>query len=127
MIQLATCSYAGRREHMGTPVRITLGQPRWPRPPGRERWPFLAELSPRPAYFRRSRETFTAAYLAQLDRLADDIERKFGWLADRFDGPAVLCCFERGPLTDDNWCHRRLAAAWLSDRLGIEIPELDGR
>jgi hypothetical protein len=36
-------------------------------------------------------------------------------------GP-VLCCFERvgGP----QWCHRSLAAAWLSDGLGIAVPEL---
>jgi hypothetical protein len=34
----------------------------------------------------------------------------------------TLCCFERvgGP----QWCHRSLAARWLSDGLGVPVPEL---
>lgn len=122
---LATCSYAGWRPEHGTPVRITLGQPRWPSPPGRERWPFLAELAPRGWYFRAGPEKFAACYLSQLNRFAADIETKLGWLAERYDGPITLCCFERRVQPGD--CHRLLAAEWLRDRLGLDVPELDPR
>ena len=32
----------------------------------------------------------------------------------------ILLCFEAPPL----WCHRRMVAEWLEDRLGVTIPEL---
>jgi hypothetical protein len=88
---LATCSFAAYQPRMGTGVRIALGVPRQ-LPPGRWHWPFVAELAPRPWYFRAAAEKFDRHYLAQLDRLADDIETKLGWLAERY-GPLVLCCF----------------------------------
>jgi hypothetical protein len=122
MTTLATCSFGAYRPTMGIGVRITLGAPRT-LPPGRWRWPYLAELAPRPWYFRAAPEKFGRMYLAQLERFADDILTKLGWLTAEY-GPCTLLCFERrvsGP-TD---CHRRAAAGWLQDRLGIEIPELD--
>ncbi|MBW7996799.1 MAG: DUF488 domain-containing protein [Candidatus Glassbacteria bacterium] len=39
----------------------------------------------------------------------------------------VLLCFEKPPFGDDNWCHRRMVAEWLSDTLGIEVPEYERR
>jgi hypothetical protein len=33
----------------------------------------------------------------------------------------VLCCYERPDA--GQWCHRALAAQWLSDALGIRVPE----
>ncbi len=36
----------------------------------------------------------------------------------------VLLCWERPPLTESNWCHRRLVAEWLADALGVEVPEM---
>ena len=33
----------------------------------------------------------------------------------------VLCCYERAG--SGLWCHRALAAQWLSDALGIKVPE----
>ena len=38
----------------------------------------------------------------------------------------VLLCWERPPLTDANWCHRRLVAAWFKETLGLHVPEADG-
>jgi hypothetical protein len=121
-LDLSTTSYADWRPAMGTPVRITLGMPRQP-PPGRERWIYLAELAPRGWYFRQP--DYARHYLAQLDRHANDIERKLGWLSDQF-GPLVLCCFERRPKTrpitaED--CHRRHFAAWWQARTGQPVPE----
>jgi hypothetical protein len=110
---------------MGAPVRITLGVPRQ-LPPGRWRWPFLSEAAPKPWYFRAGPEKFGRYYLAQLERFADDITRKLGWLAERYPGqPIVACCFERRVTEGD--CHRLLFGRWLQDRLGQEVRELDRR
>jgi hypothetical protein len=122
---ISTCSFAAYQPGMGAGVRITLGVPRQ-LPPGRWRWPYLAELAPRSHYFRAGPEKFAARYVAQLDRLADDIETKLGWLAERYDGPLVLCCFERR-VSGPNDCHRRRWADWWTERTGQPVPELDGR
>jgi hypothetical protein len=36
----------------------------------------------------------------------------------------VICCFERADrLCPGQYCHRALAAAWLSESLGVMVPE----
>jgi hypothetical protein len=122
---IATCSYGAYDPRMGAGVRITLGVPRQ-LPPGRFRWPFLSEAAPKPWYFRSAPEKFDRMYRAQLERFADDIETKLGWLAGRYPGQAlVACCFERRVSEGD--CHRLLLGRWLQDRLGQEVRELDPR
>ena len=37
----------------------------------------------------------------------------------------VLLCWERPPLTTDNWCHRQLVALWFQEHLGAHVPELE--
>lgn len=123
---ITTGSYAGWRPEHGTPVRITLGQPRWPRPPGRERWIYLAELAPRPGYFRAAPEKFDRMFRAQMDRLAADILAKLTWITDEY-GPCSLLCFERRVRPGPQDCHRRIAAEFIENRLGIEVRELDPR
>ncbi len=36
----------------------------------------------------------------------------------------VLLCWERQPLTEGNFCHRRIVARWFLDKLGHEVPEI---
>jgi hypothetical protein len=112
---------------MGAGVRITLGVPRQ-LPPGRWRWPHLAEAAPKPWYFRAGPERFTAAYLAQLNRFADDIDRKLAWLADAYpDQPITLLCFDRRVGDGGTFCHRLLFSRWWTERTGQPVPELDPR
>jgi hypothetical protein len=33
----------------------------------------------------------------------------------------VLLCWERPPFTADNWCHRRMVAAWFG--VGVALEE----
>jgi hypothetical protein len=41
----------------------------------------------------------------------------YGW-------PLVLCCFE--DLRDESrWCHRRILAGYLEERLGVAVPDLE--
>lgn len=60
-----------------------------------------------------------AAILDALDpqKVWDDLHRLAG------DQEPILLCWERPPFTPTNWCHRRLVADWLQDRLGVEVPE----
>jgi hypothetical protein len=126
-LALATCSFAAYTERMGAGVRITLGVPRWPPPPGgRMRWPYLAEASPRGWYYKAAPEKFTACYLSQLHRFAADIDRKLIWLADRYPGQTLIaCCFERRVGPHD--CHRLDFGRWYEERTGQPVPELDPR
>jgi hypothetical protein len=43
---------------------------------------------------------------------------------ERDEYEPVMLCFEKPPFTVTNWCHRRMAAAWLERELGIEVNEL---
>jgi hypothetical protein len=126
--RIVTCSYSGYRREFGTAVRITLGIPRWirlpdPRYSDYARWPYVSELAPRPQWFKAPAEVFDARMLDQLDRLADDIDRKLRAIPPE-SGALALCCFERR-VTGPEMCHRRLVAGWLEHRYGIEVPELD--
>ena len=40
-----------------------------------------------------------------------------------FDAEPVLLCFERPPLTAENWCHRRMVAEWFETEMGVIVPE----
>ena len=37
----------------------------------------------------------------------------------------VLLCFEKPPLTADNWCHRQMVAEWFANELGVAVAELE--
>jgi hypothetical protein len=132
---LATCSYAGYKPGMGTPVRITRGTPPWAKLPserygGFPSWPDGTILAPGDAIFHRSlpSEEFRAGYIAQLEEtgpqaIADTLTR----LPVR-DGRLCLLCFEgKAKLTLNPWaCHRRIFAAWWEGVTGAEVPELSG-
>lgn len=36
----------------------------------------------------------------------------------------VLLCWEKPPLTETNFCHRRMVADWFENALGVFVPEL---
>jgi len=36
----------------------------------------------------------------------------------------VMLCYESGPLTKANWCHRRLVAEWFETKLGHVVEEI---
>ncbi len=67
------------------------------------------------------RDIYFDEILAHLDpaKVVADLEALAG------DHEPVLLCFERPPFTPTNWCHRRMVAEWLADKLGLEVPELE--
>jgi hypothetical protein len=70
-------------------------------------------------------EGFLAGYACQLAAL----DPRSTW--DRLHQLAaphepVLLCWEAPPFTEQNWCHRRLVAAWFKQTLGYEVAEWRG-
>ena len=69
------------------------------------------------ADYRRTGDvkTFTARFQSQLDLL--DPRAVLRHLGDT----GILCCWE----APGHFCHRRLVAAWLEQRLGVHVPEFE--
>lgn len=65
------------------------------------------------------RELYFAEILSALD--ARETLDKLQGLAGAAE--PILLCWEKAPLTEKNWCHRRLVAEWLGDKLGVTIAE----
>ena len=87
---------------------------------GYRRYPALA---PRQDMLRMSYEQYRPQYFAILDALDpktvwDELHR----LAEPQE--PVLLCWERGPLTATNWCHRTLVAEWFERELAVKVPEI---
>jgi hypothetical protein len=123
---IVTCSWSAYRREMGACVRISLGVPRVklpdPRYTERAHYLYVAELAPRRAYWNAPPDEFDRCYLEQLGQLADSIDAKLSAIPPEH-GALALLCWERRITGPE--CHRRLAAAWLEQRYGIEVPELD--
>ncbi|WP_199570556.1 hypothetical protein [Streptomyces murinus] len=130
-IQLATCTYQEFAPHMGTPVRTTVGHPRFALSyqlagharlitPTRE----LLKIKAQDAYEFSYRRLLNGNGL-------DAIRRELTGIAGAFDldSPLVLLCFDRlDRLTPpDNWCHRSHFAKWWTEQTGDEVPELGGQ
>lgn len=104
------------------PVRISLGAPKFI--DGADIWPFVRELSPAGVFGRDlDRDEFEIAYSARLNRIsAEAVAARLAEIADDYPGQVLaLLCFcdlSRG------FCHRRMAADWLRDRLGWDVPEI---
>ena len=84
-----------------------------------------SELAPGPWFISVSYDEYCRRYaeiLAKLD--PQQTWNELHTLAAPHE--PILMCWEVPPfVVPSNWCHRRLAAAWLEKALGVEVPELD--
>jgi hypothetical protein len=114
-----------RAEPQVQPIRVSLGKPRWIAPEQAERYPAIQLLMPLGLLgLDLDRAEFEARYIERLDRYAGPIEEALAATLERTSRPiAALCCFEdlRKP---GQWCHRTMAARWIENRLGLQVPEL---
>lgn len=70
-----------------------------------------------------SRDEYERRYFDQLSKL--DPEKVVKDLHDLVHPhEPVLLCWEVPPFTEDNWCHRRMVAAWLDQSLGLSVQEV---
>ncbi|MFJ7489706.1 hypothetical protein ACIQZB_00345 [Streptomyces sp. NPDC097727] len=124
-MQLATCTYQEFTPTMGAPIRTTAGAPRWSLgyqlaghakliTPTRE---LLAANLPEDAYEFSYRRILNGHGI-------DRIHAELATLAARTGGARlVLLCFDKMN-KPENWCHRRMLAAYWLEQTGDEIPEL---
>ena len=84
-------------------------------------------LAPRRDMLRMSYRDYRSIYMGVLlgaldpERVVDDLAKLSG------DHEPVLLCWERPPLTAENWCHRTMVAEWLGEKLGLDIKEHEKR
>jgi len=123
MIRLATCTYQEFQPGMGTPVRTTVGAPRFPLTYTLAGHATL--ITPTRPMLRLPRDTYTTAYLRHLDRAGvDAIAEELDRIAAAHPGRRlVLLCFDRLD-KPGAWCHRTLFAVWWEQHTGLHVPEL---
>ena len=81
-------------------------------------------LAPAARWFKTaSKEEYRKLYLAEILAPLDPRVTYAQLCALAGDAEPVLLCWERPPLTDANWCHRRLVAEWFKETLGITVLE----
>jgi hypothetical protein len=80
-------------------------------------------LAPGGWFKTASKEEYRALYVAQILAPLDPRATYAQLCALAGDAEPVLLCWERPPLTETNWCHRRLVAEWFHETLGIVVPE----
>lgn len=115
---IATASYRSWRPEHGTPVRTSVGEPRFWRGPDLE---LARSLAPFGIFGQLTGDAARTAYLAGLDSRAHEVVAELAAIARRHPGRRlVLLCFEPAGRV----CHRRWAAGWLGQRLGLDVPEL---
>ncbi len=133
----ATCSYQEFRPDMGTPVRSSIGFPRW-----QLKYPLthaMPSTFPNRTWLRGvAKPRFDELYAAKMDGVGIDALReqaeRIRWdeahalRDDRLkERPVVLLCFERWNTKKHDpelWCHRHSLAAWLRANGETEVPEL---
>jgi hypothetical protein len=92
-------------------------------PKGMDYCPNMRILAPGPWFKSVTPAEFVVRYRAILDRLdpqglADELHR-YG------PHPTIVCWEQPQAIhAGRSWCHRHLVAAWLEDKLGIEVPEV---
>ena len=73
-----------------------------------------------------SEPEYRRLYFAQLEKLEPlKVFADLHMLAGSAE--PVLLCWEKPPFTATNWCHRRMAAEWFTEKFDIDVPELTGR
>ena len=120
---LRTGRYQTWKPEHGTPVRTTVGAPKF--------WRGALVAVPQLAPFgifgqRMSEDDFRRRYLARLDRYGGEIMTALTAIARSRPGTQlVLLCFDDIEQAGV-FCHRTWAAEWMQERHGIEVPELPG-
>lgn len=68
-------------------------------------------------------EQYRAEYFHILEALDPErVVEEFGALAHPYE--PLLLCWEKPPLTSENWCHRTLVAEWFEQELAVKVPEI---
>ena len=81
-------------------------------------------LAPLSFMLRMEKTRYCRTYFGRVLHDLDPLET-WNRLHDLTDGhEPIICCYERPPWTEKNWCHRRMVAAWFRDKLGEVVDEI---
>lgn len=87
---------------------------------GLKRYP---ALNPRSPMLKMGLEEYTIHYNTILARLdPQQVWDELHALVTPYE--PILLCWEDG-LTPEDWCHRRMAAHWIEEKLGVQVPEME--
>lgn len=121
---------AGFHAAKGMPGAISIARRA---PKGFEGIPMYRALAPGGWFMSVSKEVYFERFcneiLGKLD--AEEVWNDLHILVNTHDEAMrvepILCCWERAPLTDANWCHRTIVADWFELMLGPDyrIGELE--
>ncbi|MFG3602549.1 hypothetical protein [Micromonospora chersina] len=128
LLHLFTNRYQRFRPDQGAPVRTTVGKPRFDLP--YDLAGFARLLAPSYAMLRMAEGPYRHIYLERLEAAGVDlISEQLAEIADMAgsDRLVLLCFCDLTVPPPDNWCHRRMFAAWWEDQTNKEVPELDRR
>ena len=101
-------------------IRIARGAPRWLR--GGRAMPYVEELSPEWPWMKMPKADYDRLFHARLDGLdPQEIWDRCHSLVHPYE--PVLLCYEKAPLHENNWCHRRMVAEWIETHLEVVVPE----
>ena len=90
-------------------------------PKGQSGFKSYPALAPDRAWLKMGRAQYEPLYMAKLAKL--DPQKVWGDLTALADGEEpILLCWET-LIKQGEWCHRRMAAAWLEQHLGHEVLE----
>ena len=101
-------------------ICISVQYPRWIPP---KAMPWAKNLAPTYRMLRMSKES----YLILFDEILSGQDPQKVWEDLHAMVPyrePVLMCFCNTPLTESNWCHRQLVAAWFEKHLDVTVSEL---
>jgi hypothetical protein len=118
-IRVKTGSWSTQLPNGHLRIGISRGTPRFGVGKG---FRLYRKLNPGPWFNRVSTAEYLERYQAEvLDRL--DPEQTLMEIEQLARGRVpVLCCYEQAG--SGQWCHRALAAQWLSYALSIKVPEV---
>lgn len=83
------------------------------------------QLAPGPWFHSVSKEKYVELYNAEVLGKLDPNQVLADLCALAGPHEPVLLCWEKPPLTEDNWCHRQMVAAWFLRTLELDVPELE--
>ena len=102
-------------------IGISVGRPRKIK---RAEYEVYPQLAPERSWLGLPYDEYRPLYFERLQAL--DAQQVWDELHALVPGQEpVLLCFEKPPLTADNWCHRQMVAQWFADELDVAVAELE--
>ncbi len=102
-------------------IGISVGRPRRIK---RAEYEVYPQLAPERSWLGLPYDEYRPLYFERLQAL--DAQQVWDELHALVPGQEpVLLCFEKPPLTADNWCHRQMVAQWFVDELDVAVAELE--